>query len=97
MVHFLLLQNFGMQVGRPCTRMQTKHVLVGPAGVVVLSAGSPGEVELGSAYSLRSKDGGGLESHSMSFTRPDLRGSRVKKDDGGLFTKQNDPRGERRV
>ena len=23
----------------------------------------------------------------MSFTQPDLRGSRVKKDDGGLFTK----------
>ena len=72
-------------------------MLVGPAGVVVLLAGSPGEVELGLAYSLQSKDGGGLESRSISFTRPDLRGSRVKKDDGGLFTKRNDPRGERRV
>ena len=58
--------------------MQTKHVPVGPAGVVVLSAGSLGEVELGSAYSLQSKDGGRLESRSISFTWPDLRGSRVK-------------------
>ena len=62
-------------------------MLAGPAGVVVLSAGSLGEVELGSAYSLRSKDGGGSESRSMSSTRPDPRGSRMKKDDRGLFTR----------
>ena len=58
---------------------------VGLAGVVVLSAGSLGEVELGLAYSLPSNNKGGLESRSMSFTRLDLRGSRVKKDDRGLL------------
>ena len=85
---FLLLQNFSTQLRRPCTCMQTKQVLAGPASVVVLLAGSLGEVGLGSAYSLWSNDRGGSESCSMSFTWWDLRGSRVKKDDRGLFMKQ---------
>ena len=76
--------------------MQTKHVLAGLAGVVVLSAGSPGEAELGSAYSLRSNDGGGSESRSMSFTRSDLRGSRIRRTIGDFYETE-DPRGERRV
>ena len=88
MVRFLLLQNFGTQLGRPCTHMQMKHMPAGPAGVVVLSAGSPGEAGLGSAYSLWSNDGGGSESQSMSFTWWDLRRSRVKKDDRGRFMKR---------
>ena len=58
-----------------CT--QTKHVPAGLAGMEVLSASSLGEAKLSSAYSLWSNDGGGSESRSMSFTRPDLRGSRV--------------------
>ena len=82
---FLLLQNFGTQVGSPCTRMQTKHVPVGPAGRVVVSVDSSGEAELGSVFILQSKDGGGSESQFMSFTRLDLRGSRVKGDDGGFL------------
>ena len=65
--------------------MQTKHV---PASVVVLSASSLGEAELSLEYSLQSNNGGGSESHSMSFTQSDLRGSRVKTDNRGLFTKQ---------
>ena len=51
-VRFLLLQNFGTQVGSPCTRMQTKHVPVGPAGRVVVSVDSSGEAELGSVFNL---------------------------------------------
>ena len=86
--HLLLLQNFGTQLGRPGTRTQTKHMPVSPAGRGVVSADSPGKAEFGSTYSLRSKDGGGSESWSMSFTCPDLRGSRAKKDNGGLFTKR---------
>ena len=43
---------------------------------------------LGSAYSLQSNDGCRSESRSMSFTRLDLRGSRVGKDDRGFFTKR---------
>ena len=65
--------------------MQTKHVPVGPAGGVVVLANSLGEAELSSVYNLQSKDGGGSESHSMSFTRLDLRGSRAKEDDGGFL------------
>ena len=65
--------------------MQTKHVPVGPAGGVVVSVDSPGEAELSSVFNLRSKDGGGSESRSMSFTQLDLRGSRVKGDDGGFL------------
>ena len=49
---FLLLQNFGTQVGSPCTRMQTKHMPVGPAGRVVVSVDSSGEAELGSVFNL---------------------------------------------
>ena len=70
-----------MQLGRLCTRTQMKHVPVGPAD-------SPDEAELGLAYSLQSNDGGRSESQSMSFTRLDLRGSRVGKDDRGFFTKR---------
>ena len=58
---------------------------VGLAGVVVLSAGSPDEAELSLAYSLQSNDRGGPESRSMSFTQPDLRGSRVGKGDRGFL------------
>ena len=76
--------------------MQMKHVLADLTSVVVLLAGSPGEVELGSAYSLQSNNGGGSESRSMSFTQPDLRGSRAKEDDRGLY-KMEDPRSECRV
>ena len=65
--------------------MQTKHVPVGPAGRVVVSVDSSGKAELGSVFNLRSKDGGGSESRFMSFTRLDLRGSRVKGDDGGFL------------
>ena len=93
MARFLLLQNFGMQLGRLCTHMQMKHV---PASVVVLSASSLGGAELGSAYSLWSNNGGGSESHSMSFTWPDLRGSREKEDNRGLYEIE-DPRSEHRV
>ena len=56
-----------------------KHMPAGLAGVEALSASSPGEAGLGLAYSLWSNDGGGSESHSMSFTQSDLRGPRVKK------------------
>ena len=85
-----------MQLGRPCTRTQTKHVPVDPASVVVLSASSPDEAELGSAYSLRSNDRGGSESRSISFTRLDLRESRVGRTIGDSY-KMEDPRGECRV
>ena len=95
-MRFVLVQNLSTQLGSPCTRTQTKHMPANPTGVVVLSASSPGEVELGSAYSLQSNDGGGSESHSMSFTWPDLRGSREKEDNRGLYEIE-DPRSEHRV
>ena len=68
-----------------CT--QTKHILASLASMEVLLAGSLGRGKLNSTYSLWSNDGGGSESHSMSFTRPDLRGSRVTRTIG-TFTKQ---------
>ena len=68
-------------------RTQTKHIPAGPAGMEVLSASSLGKGKLGSAYSLWSNNRGGSESRSMSFTRPDLRGSRVTRRIG-TFTKQ---------
>ena len=52
-----------------------------------LSAGSLGKAKLSLVYSLWSNDGGGSESHSMSFTQPDLRGSRVTRTIG-TFMKQ---------
>ena len=49
----------------------------GLASIKVLSAGSPGEVTDGLVHNLWSNDRGGSESHSMSFTQPDLIESRV--------------------